>query len=216
MSKLVLAFDFDDTLCSTGKFINKCIKRFFKENEMKEELEYVLKNEENVSTMLYPPHIKKHVDKEIIGPGIYMLDADKTALCSPFSIGSLEALLEHHGEDIIVVGCTHRGFHPMGEVFTRQWLKQNDLLHLFEKLHMLDSTVQPNKVEFLKETYPDHEILLIDDNPMSKHLGGEIPHHEELIIYDQEHRLEAYVNQTRYQSPKQLARLIMDRLERLL
>ncbi len=216
MSKLVLSFDMDDTLCSTANFINEKIKEFFKQNDMKEELEYVLANEENVSTMLYPAWIKKHVDKEIIGPGLYMLEAGKTALCSPFSIGTLEALLEHHGDDIIVSVCSHRGFHPYGEIYTRQWLDENKLLHLFEDIHMLDSSVQPDKVTFLKETYPDHEILLIDDNPMSKHLGEVIPHHEEIVIYDEEHKLDAYVNQTRYQSPKQLSRLIMDRLERLL
>lgn len=120
MSKLVLSFDMDDTLCSTANFINKKIKEFFKQNDMKEELEYVLANEENVSTMLYPSWIKKHVDKEIIGPGFYMLEAGKTALCSEFSIGTLEALLEHHGDDIIVSVCSHRGFHPYGEIYTRQ------------------------------------------------------------------------------------------------
>ena len=86
MSKLVLAFDLDDTITSTTVYINKKIKEFFQFNGMKEELEYVLANEANVSTMLYPDWIKKHVDKEIIGPGLYMLEAAKTALCSAFFI----------------------------------------------------------------------------------------------------------------------------------
>lgn len=216
MTKLVLAFDMDDTLTQTAKYINNTIKRFFADEEMHEELEYVVSNENNVSTMCYPDWIKSHIDDRIIGPGLYMLEAGKTALCSPFSIGTLEVLLNQYRDDIIVVVCSHRGFHPYGEVFSRQWLNDNDLLHLFDHIHMLDSSVTPNKIEFLKDHYPDHEILLIDDNPLSKHAGDIIPYHEEIVIYDNEHRLETYVNQTRYQSPKQLSRLIMDRLERLL
>ena len=88
MSKLVLAFDLDDTITKTGLYINEKIKEFFKQNDMKEELEYVLANEENVSTMLYPSWIKKHVDKEIIGPVCTCLKLVKL-LCA------LRFLLEH-------------------------------------------------------------------------------------------------------------------------
>ncbi|QDB70361.1 hypothetical protein CF8_0193 [Aeromonas phage CF8] len=211
MSHVILALDYDDTLCKTGAYINEQIKYFFWQQGMEKEHQFILDNEDKMSTMHYPEFIKKHVNEQVIGPGLYMLQAKPTPLATRGIMRVLQDFKQRYPTHLKIVGCTHRGFHKDGERFTRAWLKTMMIDHMFDDLHMLDSKNDPNKVEFLKQTYPDAQIVLVDDNPLHDH-DKIHPKMDELVIYDRENKYEGYKHQQTYDSIHGLIRILESKL----
>lgn len=198
--KVTLAFDMDDTLCLTGEYINLGLN-FVAQRVNKPELaEFVRVNKDHISTMLYPPEIKKYVDNFIIGPGDYMLDAKPSELMETNIIQRLASRYKDH--EVTLVVCSHRGFHQYGEIYTRVWLDKYGVAHHFDEIHMLDGKVYPNKMDFLKKTYPDSHIVLVDDNPLHD-FTKEHEKVEGIVIYDWVHQFPGYKHQDRYNSMTQ-------------
>jgi len=198
MTPIVLSFDMDDTLCETGEYINDQLYKVARQRNDVELLEFLDTNSGHLSTMLYPPNVKKVVNTLIIGPGIYMLDAVKTPLFCDRFIGILQELKRLYGSMLKIVVCSHRGFHEYGEIYTRKWLAKVGALELFDDIHMLDGKQDPDKIQFLKKTYPGSPIKLVDDNPLHD-FTKEHDHQEEIMIYDKVHTFPGYKHQTRLQ-----------------
>lgn len=194
MTPIVLAFDMDDTLCLTGKYINDQLYKVARHSGDTELLEFLDKNSGHLSTMLYPPEVKVKVDTLIIGPGVYMLEAEKTPLFCPNFISILKRLKAMYGEMLKIVVCSHRGFHEYGEIYTRKWLVKHGALEVFDEIHMLDGKVDPDKIQFLKKEYPGSPIKLIDDNPLHD-FNKEHERQEEILIYDVVHSFPGYKHQ---------------------
>lgn len=68
---------------------------------------------------------------------------------------------------------------------TYRWLENKGLLDYFDMIHSIDNQVHKDKIKFLKATYPDHRILLVDDNPYSDDK-------ESVIIYDKINKNKKY------------------------
>lgn len=211
MSKIVLAFDMDDTLTKTNAYINKHIKIYFQQNNMMKEYDFIINNEATLSTMMYPDWIKVHVDREIIGPGLYMLNSEPTQLGLRNCWRELQDFKNEYPSEISYVICSHRGFHVFGDLYTRTWLETMMLSHLIDDIYMLDGKDNPNKVEYLKSIYPDSEIILVDDNPCHD-FTKDHPEMEELVIYDKVNKYEGYSNQKTFESVSQLVGMMKQKL----
>ncbi|UOX39511.1 putative acetyltransferase [Aeromonas phage ZPAH34] len=211
MKKLVIAFDKDDTLVNTGAYINEQIKLFFAKNNMAEELEQVSELEHYTSTLNYPPNIKSHIDREIVGPGHFMLYAKPTPIGTRASMRFFQDFKRLYPDHVEYVVCTHRGYHKEGLNYTQRWLKTTMIDYLFDDIHVLDPAKNPNKITFLKEKYPDKEILLLDDNPLGDHHTVH-PEMKELVIYNRLNRFPAYQNQYEYKGISDLLELAKKRM----
>lgn len=199
MAKLLLiAVDLDDTAVGTYDYIYPEIKRFFRKKGMTEELAYVEKmHAAGKTSMMYRKDVSDIVFEEIIKPGHFMRDAEPSLLIQQGFFEAIEALKAHYSYLIKNVICTHRGFKKDGLQLSREWLIKNEGLDLFDEIHSIKSKDHRNKVEFLKSTYPEYEILLLDDNPL-----GDIetvhPPMKELLVYDQINKFDGYVNQRKF------------------
>lgn len=213
-NKVVLAFDKDDTLTATGQYILNGLHTYADANNHAGIKRY-LEKYGNLSTMLHPQWLKDITWNEIIKPGTYMLEADATALV--YRDRLLERVVDLR-DNVLPVGaldivvCSHRGFHKLGLRFTETWLDDRNMLDSFDAIHMLDSKDHPNKVEFLKKEYPGAKILLLDDNPLHDFVTPH-PKMDELVVVDVEHSLPGYMNQTKYQNPKQILDMVVKLLE---
>lgn len=212
MKKLVIAFDKDDTLVNTGAYINENIKLFFAKNNMYDELEKVIEIEQYTSTLNYPTEIKSHVNREIIGPGHFMLHAKPTPIGTRAIMRHFQDFKALYPEHISYVICTHRGYHEEGLNYTNRWLKTAMIDHVFDHVHVLDPAKNPDKVAYLKGCYPDTEILLLDDNPLGDHHTVH-PKMKELVIYNRLNRFPAYQNQYEYKGVGDLLELAKQRME---
>lgn len=214
MSKLILACDMDDTLTRTGAYFNKHLKIHFKNNGMTDEFKWVEENETKLSTMQYPKEISDVINSELIESGKYMLHAEPTALAHRNIMRHIQDYCAKFPGLIELVICSHRGFHQYGDLYTRQWLETAMIGHLFTDIHMLDSRHDPDKMVFLRQKYPNCEILLVDDNPLHD-INTVHPHDEDLVVYNKEHQLPGYVNQREYYNVLGLIQLMNSRMERL-
>lgn len=196
MTPIVLSFDMDDTLCETGGYINNQLGKIARHSNDVELQQFLDTNSGHLSTMLYPPKVKTIVNSMIIGPGLYMLEAGKTPLFCDKFITILQDLKRLYGPLLKIVVCSHRGFHEYGEIYTRKWLANVGALELFDDIHMLDGEQDPDKIKFLKKTYPNSPIKLVDDNPLHD-FTKEHETQEEIMIYDHVHSFPGYKNQTR-------------------
>lgn len=194
--KVIVGYDMDDTLCLTGQFINDDLTVAAKQHGLNDVEQFIRTNREHMSTMLYPPEIKKFVDKYVIGPGTYMLDAKPSGLMEAQILQKVAKWFKNH--DVLQVVCSHRGFHEYGEIYTRQWLQGESVLQHIDDIHMLDGKTHPNKVDFLRAYYgEDVEIVLLDDNPLHD-FNKEHEPVKEIMIYDRVHQFKGYQNQKRY------------------
>lgn len=198
---VVLAYDMDDTLCLTGKFINDDMTKHAKRLGLTDVEQYIKVNRDHMSTMLYPPEIKQHVDKHVIGPGLYMLDAEPSELMETNIIERVHN--RYKDRKVIQVVCSHRGFHQYGEIYTRQWMQEQNVVKYIDAFHMLDGKTHPNKIDFLRGHYSNAKIVLLDDNPLHD-FNKEHEKVDGVVIYDWVHQFPGYKHQDRYNSMAQL------------
>lgn len=78
--------------------------------------------------------------------------------------------------------CSHRGYHPMGQILTRKLFTQQQW-DMFTYRFFLDPIVTPDKLEFLHDVI-DEPFILFDDRP---HFKSEynIEDADNIILFDQ-------------------------------
>lgn len=78
--------------------------------------------------------------------------------------------------------CTHRGYHPMGQILTRK-LFTDEQWDKFTYKFFLDPRTQPDKLEFLFEEL-ESDFVLVDDRP---HFNSETDDDDfnHVILFDQ-------------------------------
>lgn len=194
--KIVLLFDMDDTFTQTGNYFKDhlmAVANHLQDLGMVKELQSL--EERNVSTMNYPPKLKKIIDDQFVMPGDYMLHSVPTELGSHRAIKMLENFLQQF-KDVVELGiCTHRGFHIHGEVFTRTWLQERMPESIvFDHIHCIDSKDHPNKIDYLREQHAGKHIVLVDDNPLGHQREDDHDHYPEILLYEKYNPLVGYGN----------------------
>lgn len=208
MNKVLLALDMDDTLCDTQNEVVLRLRRYLYEHAMWDDLMEVYRrsaiNEtlRTESTMLYPDHLRQIVKEEIIAPGEYV----KTVKPTPLVEGRYLARLIHNLKrqlghpNFQVVIATHRNDEKNVRENTFEWLFENKMELFIDEMHFIHGS---NKIDFLKEQYPEHQICLLDDNPFGN-LHITHPFNESVMIYDRLAVYDAYQHQNKFVSTGQL------------
>lgn len=190
--KILLAFDMDDTLVKTGEYLHRFVYNWFaqlkRQDYMKELADL---REKGISTMNYPIHLKEVIDEKCVGNGLFMLHSGPSQLGQERSIHMLRRFLREYPGIIDPVICTHRGFHENGEQFTRTWLDSMGMGDIFNVVHCIDPAEHKDKITYLIGQYPEHEIVLVDDNPLGKH-DQEHDFRKEILLYEEENPLNVY------------------------
>lgn len=206
-NKVLLATDVDDTLCNTAEFIINELLHNLSNRGKEEEFKYVLDNMDTVPTLLFRDDIKDIIFESIISRGDYMHLAKPSALLATGYDVLIREFKDEYPEHFTSVVCTHRGFTELGKNKTASWLNYHDVDDCFDEIHSIKSSLYPNKIEYLSALFPEHQILLLDDNPL--HLPKEtVPYIKELLIYDGITQLPGYENQTKFKDLTDLTTII--------
>uniref|UniRef100_A0AAU8L0Q8 5'(3')-deoxyribonucleotidase n=1 Tax=Pantoea phage Survivor TaxID=3232176 RepID=A0AAU8L0Q8_9CAUD len=194
--RILLALDADGTMTLTAKYLRLWAIEEFKRLDMHDALEYALAHPEQ-STLLWPKYMRDITDQCVL-QGDFMIHVEPSELVTKGLFDQLDKLQRrrtHVALDVVV--CTHRGFHEKGESNTESWLKDHDKWGVVEKVHAIDPAEHPNKLLFLEQHYPDHDIHLLDDNPLFR--SNEVhPRDDRLCIYSEEGNLPCYDNQIQF------------------
>lgn len=207
---IMLAFDMDGTITKTAKLLREEGIREFHKRGMVEAIQYAIDNPEG-STLLWPQYMRDITD-EIVREGTFMLRVEPTEIVQQGLLNEIAVIRRMSwNKRLDTCVCTHRGFHDKGVEYTGQWLSQNDAIHVMDNIHAIDPSVHPNKLKFLEEVYPDHEIRLLDDNPLFR---TDVPHEydERLCIVSEEGVVPGYANQNQFPGVYTFARNIRDML----
>lgn len=212
--KLVFGCDMDDTLNNTHGFIYKTMLKFYTERGYKSKAQYIQSEwMKGTSSLDWKLDVRADIDEFCIKNHSYIYNAIETELLTSGFIDILRYLKELYDDHFKPVIITHRGADPLIKEMTGQWLSERELDFVFEEIHALDPKDHPNKIDYLKETYPGSQIRILDDNPLGRSKTGEVyQRHPELIIYDHISNLKEYENQVKYQG----APWILGTFERLL
>lgn len=195
---MVFAVDMDDTLNDTHGFIYNGMLRHYTERGMKDKAQYIQEeHRKGTSSLVWREDVRKDISDVIIDTNIYIKNAYGSNLMDNGFISLMREIKLEYPDHFKPVIVTHRGFDPEAATLTEIWLYDNGIEDLFDVVHALDPKVKPNKIEFLKETYPGYSIRLLDDNPLAR-TNEVYPHMPELIIYDKISNLPAYQNQRKY------------------
>ncbi len=183
--KIVLAFDMDDTLVNTRKEIYKLAILHCVTNGLNDLFpKFVNALWSGVAVSELSTEMKEIIDKEVIAKRVYLDSAERSYFCSDELVSLLKDVRNADNEVKIVI-CSHRGNNKEAFMSTYRWLENKGLLDYFDMIHSIDNQVHKDKIKFLKATYPDHRILLVDDNPYSDDK-------ESVIIYDKINKNKKY------------------------
>lgn len=200
-NKIVLALDMDDTIADTNGFIYNWLINHYQESDRIDLAEEVEANAlaGNTTLSLGEPH-RTTVATKIMPSGRFMAHSGLTEITRKGLFSYLRDFIKKNDHlSITVVVCTHRGFHKKGEEYTEEWLRENTWYDPVSKIHCIDPAQHRDKVKYMTEMYPDHKVIILDDNPMG-HLHEVIPEMKELIVYNQIADYPAYVNQVKCDS----------------
>lgn len=197
---MVFAVDMDDTLNDTHGFIYSAMLKYYAARGMKAKIEYIQEeHRKGTSSLVWREDIRREVDEHVIASNLYIKNAFGSNLMENGFIQLMREIKLEYPDHFFPAIVTHRGFDPEAGTLSEIWLYENGINDLFRVVHALDPRVKPNKVEFLKETYPGHAVRLLDDNPLAR-TDKVYDHVPELIIYDKISKLPAYQNQRKYTS----------------
>lgn len=202
LPRLVFGCDMDDTLNDTHGFIYKTMLKFYTERGYKAKAQYIQKEYmAGTSSLDWKIDVRADIAEFCIKNNSYIFNAISSALVNNGFIDTLLDLKELYGPAFKPVVITHRGAEPLIKEMTEQWLASRNLDLVFEVVHALDPKDHPNKIEYLKEFYPNSKVLILDDNPLGRSKSSEIyPHHPELLIYDRISKLKEYELQNKFTS----------------
>lgn len=216
MSKVLLAIDMDDTITNTQEEVALRLRRKLSEMGDKEGVKWVYNsacaNLQNGlhSTMLYPEHYRNIINEEIILEGSYVTTVKPTNLVSN---GGLTKMLFHLksvlGPDLTTVIATHRGVENGVKENTIEWLDRYKIFKHLNDIHFIPSKKYSNKINYLKLPYPEHEIMLLDDNPFGDLHTVHAPN-KSVLVYDELCKYEAYKHQNKFTSINALSSTIVD------
>lgn len=195
MPKIVLAIDLDDTLCDTQAEVVRRLRHYLYDHAMFDDLKWVYNAIGKISTMMYPPHLREIISNRIIKQGDYVKTVLPGSLIATGQLTALFGLLKDFPGEVKTVIATHRYTENEIEANTHGWLTQYEVKPHLHDIHFINGQFHSNKIDFLRERYPEHEILLLDDNPF-----GQL-HHEHLyspnvVVYDKLGKYDAYKHQT--------------------
>lgn len=186
----VIVFDMDDTLAQTSIYIRDLLFarwKLEKRDDLVEVYNRHTAHEGQIS--ITQPEIRQHI-YEILSDPTFMLKVEPTRLFDRiFKTKGMYKLIKNKR----VVITTHRGFHDVGKEYTEQWLKDHKADKYIETVHCLNSTENPDKIQFLKKIYGD-DFILIDDNPLHD-LTKEYWEDPRILIYNEYGDYPAYRNQ---------------------
>lgn len=216
MSKVLLALDMDDTLCDTQEEVVIRLRRKLYDTAAWDDLKWVYdsvhanRKHGTHSTMLYPPHLRDIINKEIIQEGGYVKTVKPTKLITDGEfVKMLYRLRDVLADDLTTVIATHRNNEQEVYQGTVDWLDGVDFSKHLNDLHFIDSREYGNKIEYLKLLYPEHEILLLDDNPFGNLQTVHHPH-ESVLVYEGLCTYDAYKHQNKFTSVNALGNMIID------
>lgn len=206
-NKVLLVTDMDDTLCDTRAFILDRLFTILTAKKDIEKLEYLEANADTLPTFLFRRDIRDIIFGEVIVPGNYMVWAKPTQLLTSGYDVLIRELKAEYGDDFTSVICTHRGFTVDGKGRTQYWLERQGVEDCFDEVYSIKSSEYPNKIEYLKALYPEHRILLLDDNPL--HTPETTADYiKEILIYDGITKLPGYEKQNKFKDLSDLTVII--------
>lgn len=206
MSKVLLALDMDDTLCDTQEEVVIRLRHKLYDKAAWDDLKWVYdsvhtnRKDGKHSTMLYPPHLRDIINKEIIQEGSYIKTVKPTSLITDGKLGEMIACLRNAlGNNLKTVIGTHRNDEQ--DVFenTTDWLDRADFSQYIDDLHFINNTQHRNKIDYLKSLYAGYEILLLDDNPFGDLHTVHNPN-ESVLVYEGLCTYDAYKHQNKFSS----------------
>ena len=207
---IMLAFDMDGTLTLTAKLLREEGKREFVRRQMWSAIKYIRDNPDQ-STLLWPKYMRDVTD-EIVLEGTFMLRVEPSSIVQQGllkEVATIRKMSWNKRLDTCV--CTHRGFHAKGVEYTSHWLAEQKASHVIDAVHAIDPAVHPNKLEFLSSLYPDHDVHLLDDNPLYR--TEEIHDHDpRLCIVSEEGVMPCYANQIQFPGVHTYTRCLRDKL----
>jgi len=206
MKKVLLAVDLDDTLCDTQtEVVNRLRQILYGLAQFDDLYDVYRRYHTNLqtgtqSTMLYPEHLRKLINPLIIREGSYVNTVKPTALLTN---GGLRNLVENLrmilGDRFTSVVATHRNHEASVQTNTDTWLVNHGARDLFDDLHFIHGGQYANKIAYLKEHYPDHEIVLLDDNPFGD-LQSVHEYNPCVMVYEELCHYDAYQHQRKFRS----------------
>lgn len=206
---IVLAFDKDDTCCNTHVDLSERLISDFIQLGMREELEYVQEHKDKISTKQFRKDIRDYTLKNIISNCGFMLTAGPTPMIMDKAfIPTMVHLNTSLGRMFKLVICTHRGTSELVKRNTSLWLEAFKIIHLFDAVHCIDQPTYPNKLDFLRATYPGSKILLVDDDPLSE-MEKELPFDPSLLIYEGVNSYPSYKNQNKFTTVHALGQQVL-------
>lgn len=217
MSKVLLALDMDDTLTDTQEEVVLRLRRKLYDRAGWDDLKWVYdsvhanrKNGKH-STMLYPEHLRKIINKEIIRVGDYVTTVKPSELITSGALRQLIYRLQDKlGKDnFTAVIATHRDNEIGVRENTEAWLKKHGHYDCLDAIHHIDGRKHGNKIDYLKNHYPEHEILLLDDNPFGD-LRTVHDFNESVLVYEGLCNYEAYQHQNKFTSIESLELRLME------
>lgn len=216
MSKVLLAIDMDDTMTDTQEEVVLRLRRKLYDRADWDSLKWVYESvnanrkDGLHSTMLYPEHLRQIINKEIIREGSYVRTVKPTKLITDGQlIKMLYRLKDVLAEDLTTIVATHRGVENGVKENTVDWLDRYDVSRHLDDVHFIHSGKHSNKIDFLKSLFPDHEILLLDDNPFGDLQTVHAPN-ESVLVYQELCKYEAYKHQNKFTSINSLGNMIID------
>lgn len=216
MSKVLLVLDMDDTLCNTQEEVVIRLRRKLYDKAAWDDLKWVYnsvhanRKDGKHSTMLYPPHLRDIINKDIIQEGSYIKTVTPTTLITDGLLTHmLFRLRDLLGKDFKTVIGTHRNGER--DVFenTADWLDRVEFSQYIDDIHFINNTQHRNKIDYLKSIYSEHEILLLDDNPFGDLHTVHAPN-ESVLVYQELCNYDAYKHQNKFRSVGALGNMIMD------
>lgn len=207
---ILLAFDMDGTLTLTAKLLREEGKREFVRRQMWDAVKYCRDNPEG-STLLWPQYMRDVTD-EIVREGTFMLRVEPSKIVQQGLLNEVATIRRMNwNKRLDTCVCTHRGFHESGAEYTRIWLADQKANHVIDKIHAIDPALHPNKLEYLSSLYPDHDVHLLDDNPLY-HTDGIHDPDPRLCIVSEEGEMPCYANQIQFPGVHTYARFLRDKL----
>lgn len=216
MSKVLLALDMDDTLTNTQEEVVTRLRRILYDRAMFDDLKWVYdtvhtnRKDGKHSTMLYPPHLREIINKDIIREGGYISTVKPTKLITDGLFSQLwYRLHDVLGNDLTTIIATHRNNEQ--DVFenTVDWLDRHDFSKHINDIYFIDNKKHGNKINYLKSLFPQHEILLLDDNPFGDLHTVHAPH-ESVLVYEELCNYDAYKHQNKFRDVNSLGNMIID------
>lgn len=183
--KTVLAFDMDDTLVDTRMEVFKLAYRYCLSKKL-DVFCHELKDkfQKEIPVNLLSKELRSLIDKEVIAKREYLRSASRSSFCD-ISLENLLIDLRNGGGEIKIVICTHRGNNKEAFMSTYSWLEDEGILEYFDMIHTIDNKVHKDKIQFLKGTYPDHKVILVDDDPHTEDK-------ESVLIFDKINKHKKY------------------------